>query len=63
MVCGPASSPCPASSLRIRVMSPAVSGLIADRDVFGRRDRGSNAASPSSRQRSSSVQTQERATP
>ena len=49
MVCGPASSPCPASSLRSQVTSPAASGLIADGEVFGRRDRGSNAASPSAR--------------
>ena len=47
MVCGPASRPCPASSLRSAVISPAALALIADGEVFGRRDRGSNAASPS----------------
>ena len=40
MVCGPASSPCPASSFRSRVISSTVSGLIADGEVFGRRTRG-----------------------
>ena len=45
MVCGPASSP--ASSFRSPVISSTVSRLIADGEVFGRRDRGSNAASPS----------------
>ena len=47
MVSGPASRPCPASSLRSVMISPAVRSLIAFGEVFGRRDRGSNAASPS----------------
>ena len=34
-------------SLRSRTITPAVSPLIAPGDVFGRRDLGSNAASPS----------------
>ena len=37
---------------------PAASGLIADGEVFGRRDRGSNAASPSARYRATSRDTQ-----
>ena len=49
MVCGPASRPCPDSSFRSRVISSTVPGLIADGEIFGRRDRGSNAASPSAR--------------
>jgi len=47
IVCGPASSPCPDSSLRSQQISSAASWLIAVGEVFGRRDRGSNAASPS----------------
>jgi hypothetical protein len=47
MVCGPASSPCPVSSLRKATMSSTVPGLVADGEFFGRRDRGLNAASPS----------------
>ena len=47
MVCGPASRPCPARSLRSPTISSAVSGAIAFGEVLGRRDRGSNAASPS----------------
>jgi hypothetical protein len=47
MVCGPASRPWPDSSLRSRMIRPAASSLIAVGEVFGRRDRGSNAASPS----------------
>jgi len=47
MVCGPASRPCPDSSLRSRMIRSAASSLIAVGEVFGRRDRGSNAASPS----------------
>jgi hypothetical protein len=43
----PASSPCPASSLRKATMSSTVPGLVADGEFFGRRDRGSDAASPS----------------
>jgi hypothetical protein len=46
IVCGPASRPCPARSLRSRVIRSAVASGIADGEVFGRRDRGSNAASP-----------------
>jgi hypothetical protein len=38
MACGPASSPCPASSLRSRTISAAVSGLTAVGEVFGRRE-------------------------
>jgi hypothetical protein len=47
MVCGPASKPRPDSFLRSRTISSTVSLLIALGEVFGRRDRGSNAASPS----------------
>ena len=39
MACGPASSPCLASSLRSRMMRSTVSGLVTDGKVFGRRDR------------------------
>jgi len=49
MVSGPASRPWPASSLRIKTISSTVSALMAFGEVFGRRDRGSNAASPSAR--------------
>jgi hypothetical protein len=38
-------------------------GLIADGEDLGRRDRGSNAASPSAWYRRSRVYTQDRATP
>jgi hypothetical protein len=55
MVCGPASRPRPDSSFRSVMISAAVSALIADGQVFGRRDRGSNAASPSARYRASSA--------
>jgi hypothetical protein len=37
----------PASSLRKKTISSMISSLIAFGEVFGRRDRGSNAASPS----------------
>jgi hypothetical protein len=63
IVCGPASRPCPASSLRTTTISPEVASGIADGEVRGRRDRGSNAASPSAWYRPSSAQTQDRATP
>ncbi|HEY3957768.1 MAG TPA: hypothetical protein VGM53_30750 [Streptosporangiaceae bacterium] len=55
MVYGPASRPFPASSLRSLVISSAVSRLMALGEVLGRRDRGSNAASPSARYRASRV--------
>ncbi len=63
MVCGPASRPCPASSLRTRTIRSAVPPLTADGDDSGRRDRGSNAASPFPRYRAASVYTHDRATP
>ena len=44
MVCGPASRPCPDGSLRSRMISSTVPGLIAFGEVFGRRDCGPNAA-------------------
>ena len=44
-------------------MSWTVSALIADGDVLGRRDRGSNAASPSDRYRVSRAYIEDRATP
>ena len=44
-----ASSPCPARSLRRATISSAASAGIAAGLVWGRRDRGSNAASPSAR--------------
>jgi hypothetical protein len=49
MVCGPPSRPCPADSLRSAMISSPVPALIADGEVFGRRDRGWNAASPPAR--------------
>jgi hypothetical protein len=55
MVCGPASRPCPARSLRSPAISSTVPGLIADGEALGRRDRGSNAASPSAWYRRSRV--------
>jgi hypothetical protein len=63
MVCGPASSPCPDSSFRSRMISSTTSGLMARGEVFGRRDRGPDAASPSARYRSTSAQIQDLATP
>jgi hypothetical protein len=57
MVSGPASSPCSASCLRRRMIRSTVSGLIAFGDVFGRLDRGSNAASPLARYRTMSLDT------
>ena len=47
MVSGPASRPWPASPVRRLMISSTVAGLIAVGEVFGRLDRGSNAASPS----------------
>ena len=58
MVSGPASRPCPASSLRSATISSTVASLIAAGEVFGRRDRGPNAASPSARYRATSRDTQ-----
>jgi hypothetical protein len=49
MVCEPASRPCPARSLRSRVISSTVPGPMAFGEVLGRWDRGSNADSPSAR--------------
>ena len=63
IVCGPASRPCPASSFRSRMIRSAVSSGMAAGEVFGRLDRGSNAASPSAWYRASSTQIQDRATP
>src|SRR5215469_16296853 len=63
MVSGPASRPCPARSLRSATIRSAVSPLIAFGEVFGRRDRGSNAASPSARYRATSLDTQPCETP
>ena len=63
MVSGPASRPWPASSLRIKTISSTVSALMAFGEVFGRRDRGSNAASPSARYRATSRDTQPWETP
>jgi hypothetical protein len=63
IVCGPASRPWPASSLRSLMIRPAVASGIAAGLVRGRRDRGSNAASPPARYRASSAQTRDRATP
>jgi hypothetical protein len=47
MVCGPAFRPCPDSSSGSLMISSSVVSLIAAGEVFGRRHRGSNAASPS----------------
>jgi hypothetical protein len=44
-----AVTPSLAASVRSRTISPTASALIADGELFGRRDRGSNAASPSVR--------------
>ena len=63
IVCGPASRPWPASSLRSRTISSVTSGPIADGEVFGRLDRGSNAVSPSARCRATSRDTQPWETP
>jgi hypothetical protein len=49
--------------LRSAVISCTTSPLITLGEVFGRRDLGSNAASPSDRYRASSAYTQDRATP
>jgi hypothetical protein len=49
MVCGPASKPCSANSLRSRTINATTSSVSAVGEVFGRRERGSNAASPSTR--------------
>ena len=49
MVSGPASRPCSDSRFRSRTISSTVLALVAVGEVFGRRDRGSNAASPSAR--------------
>jgi hypothetical protein len=49
--------------LRNRTISSAASALIAFGEVFGRRDRGSNAASPSARYRATSRDTQPWETP
>src|SRR5215468_8898204 len=57
MVCGPASRPCPASSFRSLMISSAVLSGIARGEVFGRRERGSNAASPPARYRATSRDT------
>ena len=63
MVSGPASSPWPARSLRRTMISSAASYVIEAGEVFGRRDRGSNAASPSARYRATSRETQPWETP
>jgi hypothetical protein len=47
MVSAPASSPASASCLRSRSTSSTVAAGVADGALFGRRDRGSSAASPS----------------
>ena len=54
---------CPARSLRSPVIRPAVLCGIARGEVFGRRERGSNAASPSARYRATSRDTQPCDTP
>ena len=64
MVCGPASRPYPTSSLRSRTISSVVPWLIVFGGVFGRRGRGSNAASsPSARYRATSRDTHPWETP
>ena len=55
--------PWAASSLRMRTISSTVDAGVAVGDVVGRRDRGSNAASPSSRYRAISLLTQPLETP
>src|SRR5215510_3868599 len=57
MVCGPASRPCPASSFRSLMISSAVLSGTARGEVFGRRERGSNAAPPPARYRATSRDT------
>jgi hypothetical protein len=51
------------SSLRRRMISSTISGVMAAGEVFGRRDRGSNAASPSARYRATSLDTHPLDTP
>jgi hypothetical protein len=63
MVCGPASRLCPASSLRNPVIRPTAASGMARGEAFGRRDRGSNAASPSARYRATRRETQPWDTP
>ena len=63
LVSRPASRPC---SVRVRRSSRIVSTVsvgVAFGDVCGRRDRGSNAASPSARYRAISFETHPRDTP
>src|SRR5262249_56735424 len=55
--------PWPDRSLRRRTIRSTVSPLIAPGEVFGRRDRGSNAASPSARYRATRRLTQPWETP
>jgi hypothetical protein len=63
MVSGPASNPRPANSFRIRTISSTVVPAIARGDRLGRRERGTNAASPSTRYRASSSYSHDRDTP
>src|SRR5262245_13937649 len=63
IVSGPQSRPCAARSLRTRTISSIVAGSIAFGEVFGRRERGRNAASPSARYRATSLDTQPLDTP
>ena len=63
MVSAPASSPAALRRCRNAMTSSTVSRRVAVGLVFGRRDRGSNAASPSSRQRVMSFEIQPCETP
>ena len=63
IVAGPASNPCPTRSLRNRTINSTVASGTARGEVLGRRDRGSNAVSPSARYRASNFDTQPLDTP
>jgi hypothetical protein len=63
MVSAPASRPCLASSLRSRMIASSVSASTACGLECGRRERGSNATSPSLWKRRTSFCTQTRETP
>jgi hypothetical protein len=57
MVAGPASRPAPANSTRRFTIRSTTSAGTRFGELLGRRDFGSNAASPSSRQRASHLDT------
>ncbi len=63
MVSAPASSPWPVSSWRSSMMVSTMYVGVASGRVWGLRDRGSSAVSPSARQRATSLETQPGETP